>query len=107
MLVHGVGGSADRARHRTDEIREGSVNLWALKWKSENALDGCCEHLMLFGKPPDRYWPTVFRTRSAARAFREEKYGYIRRRPDLRKEPHGWKFPAIVKVKIIEDQNND
>jgi hypothetical protein len=78
------------------------VDLWALKWRSECRLDGRTEHLMLFGHYGQQHWPAVFMTRSAARAFREEKYGYIRRRPDLRREPHGWKLPSIVKVKIIE-----
>lgn len=42
--------------------------------------------------------PLLFRTRSTARAWIEEHYGYIARRPDLRKEPHGWRTPQAVRV---------
>jgi hypothetical protein len=44
--------------------------------------------------------PALFRTRREARAWIEREYGYIRRRPDLRAEPHGWRMPVAVRVEI-------
>ena len=44
----------------------------------------------------------LFKTRAAAMEYREEKYGYIRRRADLRREPFGWQMPSIVKVAVLE-----
>ncbi len=66
---------------------------WGLLWRSENRLDGKREHLC-----HDQGEAALFWTRAQARAFREEKYGYIRQRPDLQAEPHGWKMPKIVRV---------
>ena len=66
---------------------------WALKWREESLLDGKYEYL--FGD---------FKTRAAARQHREKKFGYIRRRPDLRKEPFGWKFPAVVRVRVTTEE---
>jgi len=64
---------------------------WGVLWRQKNKLDGVQDRL-LFGK--------VFRTRSKARCWIEENYGYIRNRPDLRAEPHGWRVPLAVKVKV-------
>lgn len=95
-----LGCCASGARERIGEIHEdGGVILWALKWRSDNRLEGRREHLMLLHLGALK----LFRTRADARAFRDNHYGYIRRRKDLRIEPHGWKFPAIVKVKIVEE----
>lgn len=63
---------------------------WALKWRSKNRLAGKTEYL--FGD---------FKTRAEARQHRDKEFGYIRHRPDLRCEPHGWKLPAVVRVRII------
>jgi len=42
----------------------------------------------------------VFRTRAEARVYRDERFGCIRNRPDLKAEPHGWKMPQVVKVSL-------
>jgi len=42
----------------------------------------------------------TFRTKRDAQEFIRENYGYIARRADLRKEPHGWRMPLPVKVLI-------
>jgi len=73
------------------------LDRWAVKWMSNNALDGKCEHLCLYKK---NELIGVFRTRDEARKFRSEEYGYIKRRKDLRDEPYGWKFPKVVRVKV-------
>ena len=81
---------------------------WAIKWRSENRLDGKTEHLMgrhhpSMPKVPDHlagYTKIVFSTRQGAREFIREHYGYIRERADLRREPHGWKMPVPVQVTV-------
>lgn len=45
----------------------------------------------------------LFRTRSEAREWIEKEYGYLRTRPDLQAEPHGWKMPIPVRVVIGVD----
>ena len=74
--------------------------IWALLWRSENRLDGYREHLIRDWKDPDALTPKLFRTRREARAWKKERYGYINDRPDLRREPHGWKPPKVVKVDV-------
>jgi len=71
--------------------------MWALEWYSKNRIDGEKKHLV-------HYLGLVklFRTREKAREYRDERFGYIRNRPDLRKEPHGWRLPQPVKVKVIK-----
>lgn len=69
---------------------------WGLLWRSYNALDGPTERLMWDGV----YRPTLFRTRGEARDYIQNTWGYIHKRPDLRREPHGWKMPRAVRVRI-------
>jgi len=76
------------------------TQLWGAKWKSVNLLDGCREHLIWHNM-----LPALFRSRAECRAFIEREYGYIRNRPDLRSEPHGWRMPRPVKVSIIHDED--
>lgn len=52
---------------------------WAAKWRSRDSEHICFE---------DRL-PVLFRTRAEARAWIEQRYGYIRTRPDLQAAPHG------------------
>lgn len=42
----------------------------------------------------------LFRTRTEARAYIRTKYGYLRERKDLQREPHGWMMPVPVKLEI-------
>lgn len=44
--------------------------------------------------------PWLFRTRREAREARDQEYGYIRHRPDLRAAPHRWRLPDVVRVKV-------
>ena len=80
---------------------------WAIKWRSDNRLDGKCETLLgrysgrNSGQCPDfmeGHIIMVFRTRQSARDYISINYGYIADRPDLKAEPHGWKVPVPVKV---------
>ncbi len=71
------------------------INLWAGEWHSNNRLDGETRHILYNNR-----LPVLFRTRQECRAFIREKYGYIKNRPDLKAEPHGWRMPQAIKVKI-------
>ena len=71
------------------------VQKWALLWRSKNCLDGERKHLVF-----ENGIPVLFRTRNDARKFASERYGYIKHRPDLRAEPHGWRFPQPIKVQV-------
>lgn len=82
---------------------------WAIKRTSETLLDGKCEGLLgrFYGpdapKVPDHvagHTIMVFRTREAARAHIRKHYSYITKRPDLRREPHCWRVPRAVKVRV-------
>ena len=68
---------------------------WAIEWYSKNALDGVTRHFMWDGERPRLYL-----TRAAARAEIKAEYGYILTRPDLRAEPHGWRLPRAVRVRV-------
>lgn len=72
--------------------------IWGILWRSENKLEGKREHLIWDWKDPRRVTPKFFRTRAEARRYQQDRYGYIARRKDLRREPHGWKSPIVVKV---------
>jgi len=71
------------------------TNLWAAEWRSKNLLDGERRHIIY-----KDLLPALFRTRRECRSFIKERYGYIANRPDLRNEPHGWRTPQAVKVKL-------
>ena len=80
-------------------------SAWALLENSKNIRSGYRQHFS-----GDWKWSestrsglvtALFRTRQQARDFREERFGYLRDRPDLKAEPHGWRMPRVVKVKII------
>lgn len=87
---------------------------WAILGRSENQLDGKREYLQgrYFYKAPDvpdfvsGYKIMVFKTREQARAHVREHCINLRERPDLRKEPHGWKPPKIVKVNVLIEVRN-
>lgn len=82
--------------------------LWAVKWRSKNTLDGYRAHLMgrFYAdntKVPEflaGYTIMVFYTRAKARKWIQKNYGYIKTRPDLLCEPHGWKMPVAVQVTV-------
>ena len=69
--------------------------LWAAQWHSKCRLDGEKRYIM-----NENYLPKLFRTRRECREWIEKDCGYIKDRPDLRAEPHGWRLPQAVKVKV-------
>lgn len=73
------------------------AKAWALEWRSLNLLDGERRHLIHDARTN---LPLLFKTRARARQHAASGYGYIRRRPDLQQEPHGWHMPRAIKVAI-------
>lgn len=76
-------------------FRDRPVYRWGLLWRSYNLLDGERSYIMW-----DNGEPLLFRTRREARSYQRERYGYIAKRRDLRKEPHGWRMPLPVRVAV-------
>jgi len=76
------------------------LRAWAVEWHSKNRLDGNRRHLIWGHDHTKPGFFRLFRTRAEARTFIEERFGYIRERPDLRAEPNGWYMPQAVRVEV-------
>jgi hypothetical protein len=74
---------------------------WGVLWHAENRLDGITEYLC---RNEDTHLPALFLTRAEAREYISQRYGYIKARPDLRAEPHGWSIPRAVRVEIKPEE---
>lgn len=65
-------------------------------------------HLSVVWDTPDGGWVSpagvFFKTRSAARAWLGEHYGYMRTRKDLKTYPHDRKMPRVVRVKLTLEE---
>ena len=72
-----------------------NCSAWAALWQSECKLDGKTQHII-----HRNLLPALFKTRKQARAYIEQEYGYLRSRPDLQSEPHGWRMPKAIRVTI-------
>lgn len=83
------GTGAPRGKHQ-------SGTYWAARWCSRNLLDGYTCHLV-----HEQTVPVLFRTRALCRAYIATTFGYIRDRPDLLGEPHGWQLPQAVLVRVV------
>ena len=79
-------------KQRIERLRS---SAWGAMWRSSNRLDGVTRHLLC-----ENCVPKLFVTRADARQWIEEHYSYIRRRGDLKQEPHGWQMPVAVRVCI-------
>ena len=73
-----------------------TFKTWVIEWQQENKLDGKTVYFIGDGTG----LPKRFRTRKEARQYRDEKYGFIKDRPDLQNEPHGWKLPKVRRVEV-------
>ena len=69
---------------------------WGVMWRSYGRMAGRSRHLMY--KNCD---PVMFQTRREAREWIKKNYGYVAESPDLQREPHGWKMPVPVKVRVV------
>jgi hypothetical protein len=72
-----------------------ATKRWGLMWYSKNCLDGETRHLIY-----DNCIPVLFKTRREARDYANKRYGYIKTSPDLRGEPHGWRMPKAILVRV-------
>jgi len=64
---------------------------WAVQWRSGDS------NYVLW----DNRMPLLFHTRKDARTWAEKNYGYIKERQDLRNDPHRWRMPKAVMVRVI------
>jgi len=71
------------------------MTIWTAQWHSKNNLDGVTKYIL-----QENFLPVLFKARKEAREYINNKYGYIRERPDLRAQPFGWRVPRAVKVEI-------
>ena len=75
------------------------LQAWAVEWHNRNQVDGDQRNLVWFHDPgPFDY--RLFRTRAECRAWIDRHMGYLRERPDLRREPFGWRIPRAVRVEV-------
>lgn len=74
---------------------------WAVKWRSYNEFAGKTEFFTCDGL---NY--VLFRTKKEAVQHIKNGYGYISEMRDLRVEPHGWRMPIPVRVKITLTEVN-
>jgi hypothetical protein len=73
---------------------------WAPKWEQNNFLDGHKAHLCLFDWRKPTPFNLLFKTRRECEAYIKGEWGYIARRNDLKREPHCWRVPKAVRVKV-------
>ena len=72
------------------------VERWAVVWHQ-------------LGRPGHVMWntpesPMIYLTRRRAEAAMRASYRYIATRKDLRRAPHQWRLPRIVKVRVRIDE---
>jgi hypothetical protein len=63
--------------------------------RSEDCFDGAHEELS----------QKTFFTKREAEAYREREYGTWYRRKDLRRYPHGWRKPKVVRATLTLEVN--
>ena len=73
--------------------------VWAIQHSCVNRLDGCRTWLEGCAVGPVR--TLLFETRKEARTYAKERYGYLRKRLDLRAEPYGWRMPQVVRGLVM------
>ena len=73
---------------------------WAILRRSDNNLDGYTEWLAGDWEYGNYLGVKLFHTRREARKWCQDRHGYIKNRPDLLAEPHGWKPAKVVRVSV-------
>lgn len=91
--------SGDSADQRTEGSHQRICSAWAALWQSENKMDGKTRYIIY-----RNLLPALFKTRKQARDYIEKEYSYIRNRPDLKAEPHGWRMPKAIRVTITPNE---
>ena len=72
------------------------LRAWAVEGRASSKAGG--ERQFPTWDQHDRF--RVFETRRDCRAYIEERWGYLRERPDLRAGPFGWRMPRAVRVTV-------
>src|SRR3972149_2927755 len=92
--------SGARSHCLSQGVAEGNwiMRAWGVAGRQQNRRAGVnrCRILHLVWEHQLR----LFRSRRECRKFIEERYGYIRRRPELRAKPYGWLMPIAVRVVV-------
>ena len=65
--------------------------VWGAEWRDREGRHLLCLNNCL---------PALFRTRRKAREWIDKEFGYIRTREDLRADPHCWRLPEAVRVRV-------
>lgn len=81
-------------------MKSRSIVRWGARWYSKNRLDGVREYPMF----NDSCMPLLFLTKREAMNFIKEKYSYVAKRKDLRQEPHGWRMPKPIRLKVTLEE---
>ena len=79
-----------------------SMVRWVVLFRSRNKMGGYRQYIVR-----DKGDFAMFRTKKAARAYAFETLGYISRRDDLRREPHGWMTPKVVRVTVTANVKHE
>ena len=79
---------------------------WAIKASYSNRDGG---HFHGWLMPPNHApisWQhqALFDTRAEARVAQQKHYGYLHHRPDLRRAPHFWRSPRVVRVRVTIEE---
>jgi hypothetical protein len=77
-------------------VETSSSLRWGLFLDKTNKLDGRTAHLIY-----ENRLPVLFRTRREAREYANKRFGYIKTRPDLRREPFCDRMPKPVRVRVV------
>ena len=73
-----------------------SIHCWGALWR--RWCGPCPEARDLSHLLYEWQRPALFNTRREARAWIRVRYGYLRKRPDLRRQPYCWRMPVPVRV---------
>ena len=71
------------------------VERWGALWHSKSKLNGVRKHIIF-----ENCLPVLFCTKKEINEYIKKTYGYIATRKDLRVEPHCWRIPKPIKLKI-------
>ena len=75
-------------------MKWGQQVSWCVLWDSRHE-----QHLMFDGPKP-----LAFKTKKQCKKFIDEKWGYIKNRPDLKTAPYYWRLPKPVRIRIEYNQ---
>lgn len=72
---------------------------WGVLMREENKANGKMEYLCCRDARP-----VVFHTRKETHAYIRQAFGYLKRQPNLRREPYGWRMPQPIKVRMTVER---